>query len=55
MDDVSNPSRPETGRGETRRELLLRRLAQCLAEMQLTGVTGPVALEDLIARNPPRR
>lgn len=44
----SNVSRSD-GR-ETRQELLLRRLAEMLAEMRRDGVTGPRAFEDLLAR-----
>jgi hypothetical protein len=54
MDDISKPSRADANR-ETRRELLLRRLAQTLADMRGIGVVGPMAFEDLVARNPPGR
>lgn len=54
MDDVSNPWRSDTGR-ETRQDLLLRRLAQTLAEMRRIGVVGPAAFEDLLDRNRPAR
>ena len=54
MDDVSRPWRSDTGR-ETRRELLLRRLAQTLSELRRSGVVGPAALEDLLERNRPAR
>lgn len=44
----SNVSRSE-GK-ETRQELLLRRLAVMLSEMQRDEVPGPRAFEDLLAR-----
>jgi hypothetical protein len=39
----------------TRREVLLRRLAETLDEMRRSGVLCPAALEDLVLRHPPRR
>jgi hypothetical protein len=54
MDDISNRWRSDAGR-ETRRDMLLRRLAQTLDELRLIGVAGPAALEDLLDRNRPPR
>jgi len=58
MDDVSKPSRSDTGR-ETRQALLLRRLAQTLRDLRQAGVVGPNAFEGLVQRNstarPPAR
>jgi hypothetical protein len=50
MDDVSNPWRSDAARA-TRQELLIRRLAQTLAELRRVGVAGPAAFEDLLDRN----
>jgi hypothetical protein len=49
MDEPANPWRSD-GRA-TRRELLLRRLAHMLDEMQREGIVGPAALADLVERN----
>lgn len=50
MDHDSRPL-PSDARA-TRRELLLRRLAQAIEEMRLLGIAGPEAFEDLLRRNP---
>jgi hypothetical protein len=52
MDDDLN--RLLHDRRATRRELLLRRLAQMLAELRQTGTPGPAAFEALLRRNPVR-
>lgn len=53
MDRDSNPF-PSDARA-TRRELLLRRLAQMMDEMRREGITGPEAFEDLLRAAPPAR
>lgn len=50
MDRDSLPLPPDAR--ATRRELLLRRLANVLQELRLAGITGPQAFEDLVDRNP---
>jgi hypothetical protein len=49
MDDDSNRLLPD--RRATRRDLLLRRLAQMLAELRQGGTTGPAAFEMLVRRS----
>ena len=49
MDDDSNRLLPD--RRATRRDLLLRRLAQMLAELRQGGTNGPAAFETLVRRS----
>jgi hypothetical protein len=52
MDDDCHSSPPEGH--ATRRDLLLRRLAQMLDELRQEGMTGPAAFEALARRSPTR-